>query len=52
LRSAIAARSAEIDQLTAESEAYDRASRSRGFLILGGAIAAVVLLIIILIALF
>jgi hypothetical protein len=51
LRGAIAARSAEIDRFTAESEAYDRASRTRGFLVLGGGIAAVVLLIIILIAL-
>jgi chromosome segregation ATPase len=51
LRSAMAARTAEMNRLTAESEAYDRASRNRGFLVLGGGLAALVLVIIILIAL-
>jgi len=50
LRAAIGARSAEIDRLTAEREAYDRTSLMRGFLTLGGAAVLLVTLIVILLA--
>jgi hypothetical protein len=48
LRSAIGARSTEIDKLTAEREAYDKASLVRGFLVLGGGFVALLTLIVIL----
>jgi hypothetical protein len=48
LRSAIGARSTEIDKLTAEREAYDKASLVRGFLVLGGGFVAFLTLIVIL----
>lgn len=48
LRSAIGARSTEIDKLTAEREAYDKASLVRGFLVLGGGLVAFLTLIVIL----
>lgn len=50
LRSAIGARSTEIDRLTAEREAYDKASLVRGFLVLGGGVVAILTLIVILLA--
>ncbi|HUH02306.1 MAG TPA: hypothetical protein VML75_09935 [Kofleriaceae bacterium] len=48
LRSAIGARSTEIDKLTAEREAYDKASLVRGGLALGGGLVAFLTLIVIL----
>ncbi len=48
LRAAIGQRKAEIDRLTAEREAYDRASLVRGFVTLGGAVVAVLTLLVIL----
>jgi chromosome segregation ATPase len=52
LRAAIGARSAEIDRLTAEREAYDKRSLMRGFLTLGGAVVLLITLIVILLAIF
>lgn len=48
LRMAIGARSTEIDKLTAEREAYDKASLVRGGLALGGGLVAFLTLIVIL----
>jgi hypothetical protein len=52
LRSAITARSTEIEKLTAEREAYDRGSITRGATVIGGAIVALIALIVLLRALF
>ncbi len=52
LRAAIGARSTEIDRMTAEREAYDKASLVRGFLVLAGGIVALVTLIVIALAIF
>ncbi|HVV82558.1 MAG TPA: hypothetical protein VHE35_05735 [Kofleriaceae bacterium] len=51
LRSAISARTAEIDHLTAEREAFDRGSLMRGYAVLGGVAVLVITFIAILIAL-
>jgi len=50
LRSAIGARTTEIDKLTAEREAYDRGSLVRGFVTLGGGVVLLITLIVILLA--
>jgi len=51
LRGAITARTTEIEKLTAEREAYDRGSLVRGVSAIGGAIVALIALIVILRAL-
>ncbi len=51
LRSAINARTTEIDRLTAEREAFDRGSLLRGYAVLGGAVVLVITLIVIILAL-
>ncbi len=48
LRSAITARTTEIEKLTAEREAYDRGVRNRGLAAMGGAVVAVLALIVVL----
>lgn len=48
LRGAITARTTEIEKLTAEREAYDRGSLLRGVAVMGGAIIALIALIVIL----
>ena len=50
LRAAIGARTAEIDHLTAEREAYDRGALLRGYAVLAGVLVAIITLIAILIA--
>ncbi len=50
LRAAIGARSTEIDRLTAEREAYDKASLVRGFLVIGGGVVVLITLIVILLS--
>jgi len=50
LRSAINARTTEIDRLTAERDAYDRPSLLRGYAVLGGVIVAVITLVVIILA--
>jgi chromosome segregation ATPase len=50
LRSAISARTGEIDHLTAEKDAYDRGSLMRGYAVLGGVAVGIVTLIAIIIA--
>jgi hypothetical protein len=52
LRDAIAARTTEIDHLTAEREAFDRGSLNRGYAVLAGVVLAVITVIVILIAIF
>lgn len=51
LRTAITARTTEIEKLTAEREAYDRGSLVRGVSVIGGAVVALLALIVILRAL-
>lgn len=51
LRSAIGACTTEIDRLTLEREAYDRTSLVRGFLVLGGGVVALIMLVVMLAAL-
>ena len=51
LRGAIAARTTEIDKLTAEREAYDKGSLVRGAVAIGGGVVGLVTLIVILLAL-
>lgn len=48
LRGAITARTTEIEKLTAEREAYDRGSLLRGVAVIGGAVIALIALIVIL----
>ncbi|MBA3395772.1 MAG: hypothetical protein H0T89_24220, partial [Deltaproteobacteria bacterium] len=48
LRGAITARTTEIEKLTAEREAYDRGTLTRGLATIGGAIVAILALIVIL----
>jgi len=48
LRSAITARTTEIEKLTAEREAYDRGTMARGYASIGGAFVAFIALIVIL----
>ncbi len=48
LRGAITARTTEIEKLTAEREAYDRGSLVRGVAVIGGAVIALIALIVIL----
>lgn len=48
LRGAITARTTEIEKLTAEREAYDRASLVKGIVVMGGAVVALIALIVIL----
>ena len=50
LRAAIGARSTEIDRLTAEREAFDKASLVRGFLVIGGGVVVLITLIVILLS--
>ncbi|WP_428269632.1 hypothetical protein [Haliangium sp.] len=50
-RGAIGARSSEIDRLSAERDAYDRASLVRGFVALGVSTTAVLILVIVIVAL-
>ena len=52
LRSAIGARSTEIDRLTADSEAYDRESYRRGTLLMGAGLLGFILFLLILKAIF
>ncbi|MCE9576723.1 MAG: hypothetical protein K8W52_26490, partial [Deltaproteobacteria bacterium] len=52
LRTAIAARTTEIEKLTAEREAYDKGSLVRGLVVIGGAAVGLVTLIVILLAMF
>jgi hypothetical protein len=52
LRSAITARTTEIEKLAAEREAYDRGSITRGAAAIGGAIVALIALVVLLRALF
>ena len=49
--SSITARTTEIEKLTAEREAYDRGSLVRGVSVIGGAVVALLALIVILRAL-
>lgn len=48
LRGAITARTTEIEKLTAEREAYDRPSLVKGIVVMGGAVVALIALIVIL----
>jgi hypothetical protein len=50
LRTAITARTTEIERLTAEREAYDRGTLVRGLATIGGAFVALIALIVILLA--
>jgi hypothetical protein len=50
LRSAITSRTTEIEKLTAEREAYDRGTLLRGIASIGGALLALIALIVILLA--
>lgn len=50
LRGAIGARSSEIDRLAAEREAYDRGSLVRGFFVLAGGVAVIVIFFAVVIA--
>jgi hypothetical protein len=52
LRGAITARTTEIEKLTAEREAYDRGTMVRGASAIGGAVVALIALIVILRAIF
>jgi len=52
LRGAIGAQSTEIDRLTAEREAYDKASLVRGLVVIGGGVVGFITLIVILVAIF
>ena len=52
LRTAITARTTEIEKLTAEREAYDRGTLVRGIVTIGGAFVALIALIVILRAMF
>ncbi len=51
LRGAIAARTTEIEKLTAEREAYDKGSLVRGLVVIGAGVVGVVTLLVILLAL-
>jgi hypothetical protein len=52
LRTAIAARTTEIEKLTAEREAYDKGSLVRGLVVIGGGAVGIVTLIVIVLAMF